>query len=167
MNVEIGNDLEGLKNYLRQMVNFRRQFDSQFPDLPYNCMEDFVLQEGREFIAAKRPKGVRKQRDKLCYQNSLHLMLSNLELIYVEGYAIHLGIPVHHAWCVTPDGVVVDPTWKHPEKGVYIGVPFAWDYISHVITTTGTYGVMENWKEDWPLLSGKVSREIYWDKRLA
>jgi hypothetical protein len=49
---------------------------------------------------------------------------------------------------------------------VYLGVPFSWEYISHVISTTGVYGVMENWQENFPLLTGKVTREIYRDNRI-
>ena len=30
---------------------------------------------------------------------------------------------VHHGWVVTPEGTVIDRTWKHPGKR-YIGVTF-------------------------------------------
>lgn len=101
--------------------------------------EEFVLQHGRAFQAAPRPKGVRKQRDKMCFSNAFHLAESK-GYIYVEGWAISF-IPAHHAWCVTPDGIVVDPTWRKPEGASYFGVPFRKEYLYKVMCESNTYGV--------------------------
>jgi hypothetical protein len=66
-----------------------------------------------------------------CFSNALMLSLTTDDgLVYVEGLAgaaaddVEPAVWVHHGWCVSPDGRVVDPTWRPSEPGVvrYYGV---------------------------------------------
>lgn len=98
-----------------------------------------------------RGSGYRRGKVRECYKNASHLAEWRPELRYVEGLA-YCGIwGMHHAWCVTEDGRVVDPTWR--EKGHDLPVE-AWEYLGVVIpdrlrvaaaVATGVYGVLS-----WP-----------------
>lgn len=102
-------------------------------------LHSFVLQHGRPWTAAKRPKGMRKQAMKQCFANSQkhlcnHAIWGGESLTYVEGFAAH-GIdkdfffPVHHGWLVDEAGTVIDLTFKTPQTSVYFGVPFRTQYV--------------------------------------
>lgn len=107
-------------------------------------LESLVLEYGRDYRGAKRPAGLRKQRDRMCFKNAARLALRDTALRYVEGFAIHRGlIPVFHAWCATVDDVVVDPTWKHPELSVYRGVPITHETLTRQLTRRRVYGVLD------------------------
>src|SRR6188768_2164837 len=104
-------------HYLKTMVGFRKQFlkGRNKPDDYYYCgIEDFILQNGKLYEYQKLPKRYSSKRKygklKQCFQNATRLMWDFPELIYCEGYA-QTVIPTHHAWCIDPDGKVVDPTW--------------------------------------------------------
>ena len=103
--------------------------------------EAFVLKYGRRFIATPRPKGVRKRTNKLCFQNAFALASRDPSYIYAEGWATNLA-HFHHAWCVTRDGVVVDPTWEHPEVCEYFGVPFQLVYVAKTILAHNRSGTL-------------------------
>jgi hypothetical protein len=58
------------------------------------------------------------------------LMTDRRDLIYVAGY-VDIGFVMEHAWGVTADGIVIDPTLKDPAKigglsqpSGYFGIPF-------------------------------------------
>jgi len=79
---------------------------------------------GRWFKPATRPKGIRKMANQACFRNAWVLQDRRTGLSYAEGLAeadFCPGTWIHHAWCVTDDGVVVDPTWRHPGLS-YFGV---------------------------------------------
>ncbi|MGW1180086.1 hypothetical protein [Streptomyces drozdowiczii] len=61
-----------------------------------------------------------------CFANAFALATVRSELVYAEGYAVYaVGdtlLPLQHAWCVAPDGSVVDPTWETP-GAAYLGLP--------------------------------------------
>lgn len=61
-----------------------------------------------------------------CYDNALETCDASFGLAYVEGIAIPHAhdVPIHHAWCATPEGLVVDATW-HPVGQVYLGIEFS------------------------------------------
>ena len=80
--------------------------------------------------------------------NAYQLAMDRSDLVYVEGYAAGV-IPVQHAWCVTTDGKVVDPTWK--DGSAYIGVPLNGDYVRKYALKTGHYGILCDWLNHWPI----------------
>jgi hypothetical protein len=89
-----------------------------------------VLDHGKEYQAAPLPAGIDRGAPKQCFQNALNIA-DDSELAYTEGYMLRPGVPllVHHAWCVTPDGVVVDPTISDPETCGYYGIEFQVDWV--------------------------------------
>jgi hypothetical protein len=105
---------------------------------------DFYLLLGREWPSGPVPslkirRGVKKQ----CYQNAMKLAQSSPDtLAYCEGYALPKGLfPVHHAWCVTQEGVVVDPTWDTPGShyfGIALDTEFCWEWM----VKTGYWGLL-------------------------
>lgn len=106
-------------------------------------IERFVLEFGTERLGS--PFIGKKMKDKECFCNALHYSMK-WDLLYVEGFAVrpNLGLLIHHAWCETKDGVVIDPTWRDPEECEYIGVAFCpYDVASHT-TKTGRYGLYDS-----------------------
>ncbi|WP_181786145.1 hypothetical protein [Streptomyces phytophilus] len=71
-----------------------------------------LLAHGRLFTHKPRPADVQKLPDRDCYYNAAKIARAHRDhgLVYAEGYATTNAFPLPHAWCVRPDGVVVDPT---------------------------------------------------------
>lgn len=95
---------------------------------------------------------------KECFMNATHAATGNgwkdSDLTYVEGYAVtSLGIPIHHAWLVTPDDEVIDPTWhSQTTPGVdrpldpgleYYGIPVSHSYLRQRAIDTEVYGIWQ------------------------
>jgi len=135
---------------ISEMINRSRR-----KDWPYNSIEEFVLTNGKQYDYAM--SGVKKGRMKLCFMNTYRLIQKDPSLTYVEGYAQTKNLPlsVLHAWAVDKNGVVHDPTWDDGTS--YFGVPFSRDFVEETILSKGTYGVIDNYEQDFPLLSGKSS----------
>jgi len=73
-------------------------------------------------------------------------------------------IPVHHAW-VTLDGKAYEVTWDDElksERLSYFGVPFKMNYVNRVIATTETYGVLDQWRVNFPLLAGRHTPDEFY-----
>ena len=87
----------------------------------------------------------KKMQAKQCFANAAHLAIEK-GYTYVEGYATTkvVNFPLIHAWCVTRDGKLVDPTWQDGVE--YFGVPIKTDYLLEVLSESGMYGIFENWK---------------------
>jgi hypothetical protein len=87
---------------------------------------------------------------KMCYRNSAEIALQRPDLTYVEGYAfadIPLPFPVAHAWLVTDDGLVVDPTWDAGFE--YFGIPFTIDKLTQYLLLTEEYGFLQSlWRKE-------------------
>ena len=104
------------------------------------------------------PRGVRRGKLGLCFMNAFRLATAQPDKYrYVEGIATHI-IPTEHAWCVTADGTVVDPTWRRFERAgetapEYLGVPIRLDYAMKVMCKTRVYGVLWNYIGAFPMLT--------------
>lgn len=120
-------------------------------------VEAFLLEYGEEFEANPRPAWVEQMTPKMCFMNAFILVEEQQgallgdevpELTYCEGYVLSSGlpIPIHHAWCVTADGTLVDPTPQDrtaEEIVTYFGVRVPdFEGLSKVIDETGTYSVL-------------------------
>ncbi|MGW4369753.1 hypothetical protein ACWEKT_29300 [Nocardia takedensis] len=94
------------------------------PDWVYRSAYHLLLDQGRFFTPAVRPRGIVKMIDRLCYRNAVATAREHDGLVYAEGFGCSswaAGIPIAHAWCVEPDGTVIDPTWEHSAQ-VYYGL---------------------------------------------
>ena len=118
----------------------------------------FVLKHGRAFEPRKLPKNLRlhKGRIKGCFRNAAIAALRDPSLTYVEGYAASI-IPVLHAWCVDPDGGLLEVTWGKPGDEYY-GIPFQTRFLRRSLLEAGYYGLIDQWKNNWPLLRGKYPK---------
>lgn len=106
--------------------------------------ESTVLAHGRVFEFQPLPEGFAKGKPKRCFMNALFATIEHPELTYCEGFACAepINFTVHHAWCVTADGVVVDPTWHDKQAGQYIGIPMTGEFVGKTIHKKRTYGVL-------------------------
>jgi len=100
---------------------------------PMCPLERLVLNHGQDFKPAKRPNGLRKQANKMCFRNATHLSRTGLR--YVEGYAVHDGL--------IDDDTVVDPTWRRPERSRYRGIVIPQELMLRTMARTRVYGVLD------------------------
>lgn len=79
-------------------------------------------------------------RPGFCFGNAYRLTRMFRELTYVEGCAYSYDdideVKLKHAWCITPDGEVVDVTWNN-EGFAYEGIVFPGAVINRVALETG------------------------------
>ena len=131
------------------------------PGLKYPNVQSYVRAKGRIYQSARLPDDVSYGPINQCYANAYHLVESHPELTYVEGYATVYGLPIAHAWAVTRDGTVLDPTWYNPkiaarpEEHAYFGVPIPFEQVKKTVRSRGEYGVIYNPEEGLPLLRGQ------------
>ena len=94
--------------------------------------EAWIVNYGREFTFRPRPQWCPRMTPKLCFFNSMTLVVSEEGrehgLSYCEGFVTDPKCPlnIHHAWTVDDDGIIVDPTipeamWD-PDTVSYFGV---------------------------------------------
>lgn len=125
----------------------------------YTSEADFILKSGHSFENTALPRKVRMGRPRECFLNAATLALRKPDIyMYVEGYAVNRWIamhPVAHAWCITFDNDVVDPTWD--DGAEYFGVPFRHDYLRRVLKARRDYGLIDNPEMDFPLVTGAFS----------
>ena len=101
----------------------------------------YVLHRGRLFDAGELPATVRRGTSGQCFQNAAELVMKEPEkYAYVEGYAMGI-MPVHHAWCVTRDGSVIDPTWTDSKESAYFGIPMNMRFVAETVLNNGVWGV--------------------------
>jgi len=141
--------VESIKEFLEAMVEMKKKM-SRPEEWKYGSIEEFILAHGRPFESVKEPP--RRGKMKECFKNATELSLHDRRYIYVEGYAIRqgIGLPLHHAWCVDKEGTVYDPTWE--EGTEYYGVPFEHLFVVKMAFKAETYGLLDLWHLQWPLL---------------
>lgn len=140
--------LEGMK----KLCEYRKELYNP----TYCCIEEFVMENGREFEAPGRWPDEPAQRGPMgqCFMNATSLALHS-DLAYVEGYAVKadLPFPLLHAWCVDEAGSVIDPTWG--DGGLcYYGVCFSDNYLKRIINERGYYGLLDVYEIGFPLIRG-------------
>ena len=130
-------------------------------DTQCHTANQFVYFHGCEFkLCPDHKKYFRKHsRMGACYRNAQRLVKKYPDdLTYAEGFAStlidgHLYPPVGlHAWAITRDGEVIDPTWDNGFE--YFGVPFDLDYVLKTKVRRKEYGVIDNYQENFPLWAG-------------
>jgi len=161
---------------VEKAVFAREQGTSQ--DWPFGSIEHFVLAHGRLAKGWRPlPRGFAYGPLNLCFENSLRTVL-DCNLGYVEGFVLRgNGIPVQHAWNVSPDGEVVDVTLRSPaevaalaaelladqeslssavavvpeDETRYFGVGFDPLYLIK-LSLEGVAPAIDCWMKKWPLL---------------
>jgi len=152
-------------NYLSNIAKMKKGFGKK-SELKYVGIEDLVLQHGIHCKPFTFPANYERGKLKECYNNALDLALAHPNLTYVEGYAMGV-IPTPHAWCVDSQLNVYDPTWKADYGQRYFGIPFKTRFVLDTVMAKGTYGVLENWEQKFPLLTGEIDIEKVKSKRKA
>ncbi|MFC9433741.1 hypothetical protein [Nocardia sp. NPDC057030] len=139
-------------DYVRMNAEIVDQSAHGRPEWQFRSAYHLLLQHGRFFTARSRPPQVPKMPDGFCYRNAAHTAESHPELglVYTEGFAFHI-LPVQHAWCVSPDGIVVDPTWEEPGCA-YFGVAVA----DRSLWPTGGGGLLSDIDRCLPLLRSGI-----------
>jgi hypothetical protein len=94
----------------------------------YKRNEELVLHCGFPMEWKPLPETIAPVEPGFCYWNCQQLALANINLTYVEGYALDAGVgfPIAHAWLLDTDFRAIDPTWN--SQASYFGIPFdaAW-----------------------------------------
>jgi hypothetical protein len=142
---------EAITHYLQAFRDMRTP-GAGVADFRYKGPESYLLDKGRFWTPQPLPPGVSKMRAKECFRNAIRLLVmrTDLDLRYCEGYATThtLGIPLHHGWCVTPIGNVVDPTWK--DGAAYYGVAYTFNESFPALEASGS--VLHDYKNGFPVL---------------
>lgn len=151
---------EFLREHLEAMVKMRKALpQGEKPEgWEYNSIEEFVLRNGRWYTPAPLPKNLKRGRMMDCFKNATHAMERGYT--YVEGYATGI-VPVLHAWVTDDKGNAYDVTWPYNPKNAYYGVPFDKMFVIKTMLRTGVYGILDDWRSGWPLLSGESKPEEY------
>lgn len=104
---------------------------------------DFYLLLGHAQPSRPLPDHIARGEMKQCYMNAGRLARDRPEFSYCEGYAKRAGLfPLHHAWCLDADGVVLDPTWPYDPDNEYWGVSLDTAFMLKATTASGVWGVL-------------------------
>lgn len=162
---------QGYEMILRDILNEERTNTGGLPvhGLYYrDLVRIFYWEHGNLFDRCMaRPEWVERGEPKECLRNSFQAVRdAPHRLVYCEGMAWKKGTnhAVMHAWAITHDQVVIDPTWHDIFPGreyLYWGIPFKWQFVRDTCLRHRTYGVVEVWEENYPILTGKVPVEEY------
>lgn len=110
---------------LRRELESRRDRWEMRPGDLYRGAGDYLLRHGTFFTGRALPDAYVQHygAPNECFNNAMEAALANPDLRYFEGlYADHSSF-TPHAWCVAPDGGVVELTWPtRSEHGVEGGI---------------------------------------------
>lgn len=109
-------------------------------------IERFVLKKG-DHMPPRADHSYEMGKPKECFTNAGQLALMGIaDLTYVEGYALRprLGILIHHAWLMEPDGTAIDVTWTDTADCLYFGVAFDRHTLRAEILRTGYWGLLDS-----------------------
>lgn len=147
--------MNAVEQYLEKSIKGIRDTQCHTP-------HQFVYFHGREFTPCSDHKKYFRKHSRMgaCYSNAQRLVKKFPDdLTYAEGFASTLidGClypPVGlHAWAITRDGEVIDPTW---DNGVdYFGVPFGRAYFLEATMYRAPFSLIDNYAEGYPLWSGE------------
>ncbi|XVU24243.1 hypothetical protein ACQPZJ_44605 [Actinoplanes sp. CA-054009] len=119
----------------------------------YPTSSHLLLAEGRLYAPGPLPGEVGKMPDRFCFQNAAEVARLH-GLTYAEGMAAFSNGGAFgclaHAWCVTADGAVIDPTWD-PGVGVaYLGIAVT----DQRLWPRQNRGLLDNYELSAPFLRG-------------
>lgn len=133
----------------------------------HRSMADFIIKFGQHFKPYIFPKKYNMGKQKQCYKNIFNLLVEDVKLIPVIGYAMSY-IPLPHAWCVTENGNVIDPTWDYDRYTwgkEYFGIPFKRKFIlSQYMEKEYAYNIIDDYKNNYPLMRGQFSIDKFYQK---
>jgi hypothetical protein len=122
---------------LKSELELRRSNWSR-PGYHYRGAGDFILQHGGFWNGRPLPEEYAHLQgpESQCFDNAQSAAEANPELVYVEGmYAIGGGHYTPHAWCLAPDGGLLEltlPTYDthryHDRRGMTFLPPEQWAY---------------------------------------
>lgn len=154
-------DHEALRQHMLKMVVFRRDIE-RAKGVLYLGIDDFIMRHGKPMLGRALPPPYAFMEPKQCFANAMRLTLGGLhgyphtdDLTYCEGYVL-TAMPIHHAWCLDREGLVVDPTLRGVnDRTAYFGVAFNGDYVFDRVVDTGWYAsLLDAPRDRWPLLTG-------------
>lgn len=139
-----------LRTYLEMMAKIVPNQDKN--GFKHASVAHFLLSEAIFCNPIPRDSSIIQGEMKMCFRNAYNLAAANSSYVYVEGYAVSM-IPTLHAWCIDENKNVIDPTWT--DGTAYFGVPFSLKYVNSVILSRQIWGVIDNWNDRFPLITGE------------
>jgi hypothetical protein len=122
--------------------------------LRHLSIEGFLLEHGELFSRPASPS-TRFGETQACFMNAGAIALTDSQWTYIEGYALigDIQVPIHHAWLVSVEGELWDPTWDEPGSA-YFGVPIKEEFLSRTVAEQECYGLFESGDELSRLVAG-------------
>lgn len=111
---------EGAQIALRADLEVRRETCEPQPGWLYRGAGDYLLKHGQFYTGRELPDQYAPQFGGInnCFENAVLAAGTDPSLRYVEGVYAAYGGFTPHAWCIDPDGQVVELTWPtRPEHG--------------------------------------------------
>ncbi|MFE2723925.1 hypothetical protein [Kitasatospora sp. NPDC059327] len=117
-----------LLDYLHTLTEIEKlNYGPETADWAHRSVPALLLAHGRWFTPAPLPIGMAPLPERQCFANAARTERAHPPLIYTEGLALPADspVPTAHAWCSTPDGHALDPTWSELGGTAYLGIPLA------------------------------------------
>jgi hypothetical protein len=132
------------------------------PSEKWSSIEQLILEQGR--VWKSQPYSGFRGTKKACFKNATHMAMYGGET-YVEGIALGKAIiPIHHAWCIDKQGLVIDSTWERPEQTIYCGIPFKTAFVLETTLKHGHYGLLGNHTHHFEIERGLIPVETWLEK---